>query len=99
MSKQELILPLPPLLLDLLFTFNIALAVMVLRIKAPERKRPFRTPAVWVVAPLAIVGCVVLYFSLPMTAILVLPVWGAIGLVVYFLYSRPRSHIGKASRP
>jgi len=48
-----------------------------------------------VVAPLAIVGCVVLYFSLPMTAILLLPIWGGIGLLVYFLYSRSRSHVGR----
>jgi basic amino acid/polyamine antiporter, APA family len=41
------------------------------------------------------VGCVVLYFSLPLTAILVLPVWGIIGLLVYFLYSRSRSHVGR----
>ena len=47
-----------------------------------------------VVAPLAILGCVVLYLSLPLTAKLVLPVWGAIGLLIYFGYSRSRSHVG-----
>jgi len=50
---------------------------------------------VWVVAPLAIIGCTVLYLSLPLTAKLVLPGWGAIGLVIYFLYSRSRSHVGR----
>jgi APA family basic amino acid/polyamine antiporter len=79
-----------------LFAFAmVAIAVMVLRKTDPNRRRPFRTPAVWLVAPLAIIGCVVLYFSLPLTAILVLPVWGAIGLLVYFLYSRSRSHVGR----
>ena len=43
----------------------------------------------------AMLGCVVLYLSLPLTAILVLPVWGAIGLLVYFFYSRSRSHVGR----
>jgi APA family basic amino acid/polyamine antiporter len=47
-----------------------------------------------VIAPLAIIGCLGLYFSLPLIAILVLPIWGAIGLLVYFLYSRSRSHVG-----
>ena len=75
--------------------FMVAIAVMVLRKKDPDRKRPFRTPAVFVVAPLAIVGCVVLYFSLPLTAILLLPIWGGIGLVVYFFYGRRRSHVGR----
>ncbi len=78
-----------------LFAFMmVAISVMVLRMKDPSRKRPFRTPAVWIIAPLAIVGCLGLYFSLPLIAILVLPIWGAIGLVVYFTYSRSRSHVG-----
>src|SRR4051812_29831183 len=72
-----------------LFPFMmLAIAVMVLRLTDPARKRPFRTPAVWVVGPLAIFGCVGLYLSLPLVAILVLPIWGAVGLLVYFLYSR-----------
>jgi APA family basic amino acid/polyamine antiporter len=75
--------------------FMVAVAVMVLRRTDPSRRRPFRTPALWVIAPLAILGSVVLYFSLPLTAILVLPGWGAIGLLVYFLYGRRRSHVGR----
>jgi len=73
----------------------VAVSVMVLRRTDPDRKRPFRTPAVWIVAPLAIIGCLVLYFSLPLTAILVLPIWGGLGLAVYFLYSRKHSHVGR----
>lgn len=75
--------------------FMVAVSVMVLRKTDPDRRRPFRTPAVYIIAPLAIIGCLGLYFSLPLTAILVLPGWGAIGLVVYFLYSRSRSHVGR----
>ena len=68
---------------------------MVLRGTDPSRHRPFRTPDVYSVAPMAIIGCVVLYLSLPLTAKLVLPIWGAIGLVIYSLYSRSRSHVGR----
>ena len=75
--------------------FMVAISVMVLRRTDPTRKRPFRTPAVYVVAPLAIIGCVVLYLSLPLTAKLVLPIWGMIGLVIYFGYSRSRSYVGR----
>ncbi|WP_420140955.1 amino acid permease [Sphingomonas sp.] len=75
--------------------FMVAVSVMVLRKVDPARPRPFRTPLVWLIAPLSIVGCVVLYFSLPLTAILILPGWGAIGLLVYFFYSRARSHVGR----
>jgi APA family basic amino acid/polyamine antiporter len=79
-----------------LFAFMmVAISVMVLRRTDPGRRRPFRTPAVWIVAPLAIIGCVGLYLSLPLTAKLVLPGWGAIGLLIYFLYSRSRSHVGR----
>ncbi len=79
-----------------LFAFlMVAVSVMVLRRTDPGRVRPFRTPFVWLIAPLAIIGSVVLYLSLPLTAKLVLPGWGAIGLVIYFFYSRSRSHVGR----
>ena len=69
--------------------------MLVLRRADPDRVRPFRTPAVKFVAPLAIIGCCYLYWSLPLLAKLVLPAWGAIGLVIYFAYSRSRSHVGR----
>jgi APA family basic amino acid/polyamine antiporter len=75
--------------------FMVALSVMVLRRTDPTRKRPFRTPAVFIVAPAAMIGCAYLYFSLPLIAILVLPGWGAVGLAIYFLYSRKRSYVGR----
>jgi APA family basic amino acid/polyamine antiporter len=79
-----------------LFAFMmVAISVMVLRRTNPNRARPFRAPLIWIIAPLAIVGCVTLYLSLPLTAKLVLPIWGAIGLVIYFGYSRSRSHVGR----
>ena len=79
-----------------LFAFAmVAVAVMVLRIKDPGRERKFRTPIVWVVAPAAILGCIVLYAALDITSKLVLVGWGGIGLIVYFLYSRSRSHVGR----
>ncbi len=74
--------------------FMVSIAVLVLRVRDPRRVRPFRTPLVWVIAPVSIVGCVALYFNLPVEAMLVLPVWGVIGLVVYFAYSRRKSHVG-----
>jgi len=79
-----------------LFAFAmVALAVMVLRKKDPDRRRPFRTPAVYVVGTLAMVGCIGLYLYLPTLAKLVLIVWGAVGLLIYFGYSRSRSYVGR----
>jgi basic amino acid/polyamine antiporter, APA family len=79
-----------------LFAFAmVALAVFILRRRDPNRVRPFRTPALSLIAPLAIVGCIGLYLNLPTVAKLVLIVWGAVGLVIYFGYSRSRSHVGR----
>ncbi|WP_338466066.1 amino acid permease [Novosphingobium sp. ZN18A2] len=75
--------------------FMVSIAVLVLRVRDPNRARPFRTPIVWVIAPISAVGCLLLYFNLPIEAMLVLPVWGGIGLVVYFLYGFRKSHVGR----
>ena len=75
--------------------FMVAIAVLVLRRRDPDRQRHFRVPAVWLIAPLTMIGCLLLFFNLPLAAMLFLPVWGLIGLVVYFLYSRGHSHLGQ----
>jgi len=75
--------------------FMVAMAVLVMRRTDPHRYRPFRTPLLWLFAPLAMVGTVTLYFLLPVDAMMVLPVWGFVGLLVYFLYSRSHSHVGR----
>lgn len=79
-----------------LFAFAaVAIAVMSLRRTDPDRARPFRTPAVWVVAPLTILGCVMLYCRLPFNARMTLPIWGGIGLLLYFSYGYRNSHVGR----
>ncbi|MES2340222.1 MAG: amino acid permease [Pseudomonadota bacterium] len=79
-----------------LFAFAmVAIAVMVLRKTDPNRKRPFRTPAVMIVAPLAAAGCIYLFFSLSRETQLLFVIWAAIGLVVYFLYGFRNSHMAR----
>ena len=79
-----------------LFAFAmVAIAVMVLRKTDPNRARPFRTPAVMIVAPLAAAGCVYLFFSLSMETQLMFFGWAAVGLVVYFLYGYRNSHLAR----
>ena len=79
-----------------LFAFAaVAIAVMVIRRTDPGRHRPFRTPLLYITAPLAIAGCVYLFFSLDMKSIYLFLIWAAIGLLVYFVYSRGRSHVGR----
>lgn len=75
--------------------FMVALAVMLLRKRDPGRLRKFRTPALWLVGPLTMIGCLGLYLLLPLAAILVLPIWAALGLLIYFGYSYRNSHVGR----
>ena len=72
----------------------VAVALLVLRRRDPSRKRAFRVPAAWLIAPLTIAGCVFLFLNLPYEAMLFLPGWGLLGIVIYFAYSRSRSHLG-----
>jgi APA family basic amino acid/polyamine antiporter len=79
-----------------LFAFAaVSIAVLVLRKTDANRKRPFRTPLIWLTAPVAIVGCVYLFWSLGVETKLMFVGWAIIGLVVYFAYSRSRSHLGR----
>lgn len=73
----------------------VAISVMILRKTAPNVPRSFRTPALWLIGPATIVGCVFLFFNLPIAAMLVLPIWGLLGMVIYFAYSRRTSHVGR----
>ena len=79
-----------------LFAFAVvSLAVLVLRRTQPDRARPFRTPLIWLFAPLSVMGCVILFFFLPWQAKLLFPIWTAIGLVFYFSYGYRHSHVGR----
>jgi APA family basic amino acid/polyamine antiporter len=73
----------------------VAIAVMILRKSDPDKPRPFRVPGLAVVGPLTIFGCVFLFVNLPTSAMLFLPIWTVIGIVIYFAYSRSRSHLGR----
>jgi APA family basic amino acid/polyamine antiporter len=75
--------------------FTVAVGVMILRRTNPDRHRPFRTPLYFLVCPLAAAGCVFLFFQLSGYTELMFLGWTTIGLVVYFLYSRRRSHVGR----
>ncbi len=79
-----------------LFAFAmVAIAVMVLRRTDPDRKRPFRAPAINILAPVAAIGCIYLFVSLSWYTIGLFVFWAVVGLVVYFAYSRSRSHVGR----
>ncbi len=79
-----------------LFAFLVVcLGVLALRIKDPDRPRPFRVPFVWVVAPLGAVACVIVMTGLPWKAWERFGIWMALGAVVYFTYGYRRSRLSR----
>jgi len=65
----------------------VCAGVMVLRVRAPRAARPFRTPLVWITAPLGIAMCLFMMVFLPLDTWLRLAGWTVIGLAIYYLYS------------
>jgi APA family basic amino acid/polyamine antiporter len=79
-----------------LFAFAVVcVGVLVLRIKQPNVNRPFKTPAVWVTAPLGTAFSILLMTGLPADTWIRLVVWMAIGLVIYFAYGLRHSKLGQ----
>lgn len=68
----------------------VAICMMVLRRRAPDMPRKFRTPLWWLVGAIAVLGCTYLFFSLPSKTQLYFVMWNLLGLVIYFAYARPR---------
>ncbi len=79
-----------------LFAFVIvAVGVLVLRMREPNLPRTFKTPAVWLVAPLGALSALYLMASLPWKTWQRLLIWLGIGLVIYFLYGIRNSKLGQ----
>jgi len=64
----------------------VCVGIMILRVQAPKAKRPFRTPLVWITAPLGIAFCAGMALSLPNDTWLRLVIWTAIGILIYLVY-------------
>ncbi|HJU07552.1 MAG TPA: amino acid permease [Rhodanobacteraceae bacterium] len=88
----------------------ICLAVLILRIRKPDIRRSFRTPLVWIIAPLGVLfslfliigwpwvanrGGVTLIGGLPSITIWRFVIWMIIGLGVYFGYGIRKSALAR----
>jgi APA family basic amino acid/polyamine antiporter len=73
----------------------VCASVWLLRYRSPELPRPFRAPALSVVAPLGIIVNGAVMVSLGLDTWIRLFVWMALGLVIYFGYSRHHTRFGK----
>lgn len=72
---------------------GVGAALMVLRVRAPDVARPYRTPLPFVVGAAAIVGCGYLFSSLQAKTIVYFFVWNALGLLIYLLFARRSSKL------
>ena len=73
--------------------FIAGFGVLYLRIKRPDIKRGFKCPAIYFVAPMAMICCGYLMYNLPIHTWIRFVVWCGIGLVVYFGYSYKHSKL------
>ena len=71
----------------------VSAAVLILRRTQPNLRRAFRVPLVPWIPILSIIASLVLIVSLPWVTLVRFVVWLAIGMVIYFLYSRRKSHL------
>ncbi|HEY1956176.1 MAG TPA: amino acid permease [Polyangiaceae bacterium] len=81
-----------------LFAFIlVSLGVIVLRVRYPNRERPFRVPLYPFTPIVSALACLALICGLELSNWLRLVVWLAIGLVVYFSYGYRHSVIRRSS--
>ncbi|HRP39069.1 MAG TPA: amino acid permease [Chitinophagales bacterium] len=79
-----------------LFAFIlVCIGVLVMRKTMPDAPRSFKTPLVPLVPILGILTCAAMMISLPLDTWIRLVVWMAIGILLYFAYSRKYSKMNK----
>ncbi|MCX6209859.1 MAG: amino acid permease [Bacteroidetes bacterium] len=79
-----------------LFAFVlVSIGIWILRKKSPNMERPFKTPVYQVVCALGAIICTAMIIGLDRQTLIAAFVWMAIGLVVYFAYSKKSSKLHK----
>jgi APA family basic amino acid/polyamine antiporter len=81
-----------------LFAFVVVCAaVIMLRVKRPDAKRPFRVPFGFVFPVLGVVSCLYLMLSLSVVTWVRFLVWLDIGMAIYWMYGRTHSPLADAA--
>ncbi len=73
----------------------VSIGIVVLRVREPNLPRAFKTPAVFIVAPLGAISALYLMASLPWTTWRRLIIWFLIGMVLYFGYGMRKSKLAQ----
>ena len=83
-----------------LFAFAIVcIGVLVLRVKEPERPRPFRVPGLWIVSIVGAAACVYVMQGLPVRAWQRFGWWMLAGVILYFAYGFRHSTLRRGAPP
>ncbi|HYG48938.1 MAG TPA: amino acid permease [Allosphingosinicella sp.] len=69
----------------------VCVCMLIMRVRAPDAPRKFRTPLPWVVGIGGILGCLYLLYSLPWTTQRYFLIAHVVGLIIYFAYGARRS--------
>lgn len=73
----------------------VCIGVLALRIKQPELQRAFKTPAIYIVAPMGALSALFLMSGLPSDTWLRLMLWMALGVLIYWGYGHSHSMLNK----
>ena len=73
----------------------VAVCMLVMRRRAPDAKRLFRTPFAWPVGLVAILGCLYLIYSLPQRTQIWFLAAHVVGIIIYLLYGARKSVAGR----
>ncbi len=71
----------------------VCIGIMVLRVTRPDLKRPFRVWGVWFTAPMGVLFCAGMAYSLPTPTWWRLLIWSIVGVVVYLTYGYKNSSL------
>jgi basic amino acid/polyamine antiporter, APA family len=74
----------------------VCVCMLIMRRRAPDAPRRFRTPLPWVVGVGGIAGCLYLLYSLPWATQRYFMIAHVVGLAIYLLYGARRSVAGEA---
>jgi APA family basic amino acid/polyamine antiporter len=82
-----------------LFAFVlVCISVIVLRKTEPNMQREFKTPFVPLVPLLGVAACVLMMVGLGWTNWLRLFAWMALGVIIYFIYSKKNSNLNNLNK-
>jgi APA family basic amino acid/polyamine antiporter len=75
----------------------VCAAMLVLRVREPDRERRFRTPLPWLIGTIGILGCIYLFISLPNRTQIFFLAAQAIGVILYLIYGSRAAERSRAT--